>query len=104
MLAVALIFIFFAILAVAYELHFITDRLIEIGTIVEYYNRRDLRASGILKDLDDSEDSDSEEHVPFDGESVTREHKTWPQILLGILVASVVTLALIGLYGLLGRR
>jgi hypothetical protein len=101
MVTVALVFIFFAILAVAYELHIITGRLIEIGTIVEFYNRRDLHASGILKDLDDSEDSDSDEHVQFDGESVTQEHKTWPQILLGILVASVVTLALIGFYGVL---
>jgi hypothetical protein len=71
MLTVALVFIFFAILAVAYELHVITDRLIGIGTIVEHYNRRDLRASGILKDLDDSGDSEPDEHVPFNGESAT---------------------------------
>jgi hypothetical protein len=88
-LIVALVFIFFAILTVAYELHIITDRLIEIGTIVEYYNRRDLRASGILKDLDSNEDD------PYDGESVTQAHRTWLQILLGILVASIATLAII---------
>jgi hypothetical protein len=88
MLIVALVFIFFAILAVAYELHTITDRLIEIGTIVEYYNRRDLRATGILKDLD-FEASDSEEDNEFDGESVTKTHRSWLQLLLAILAASV---------------
>jgi len=91
MLTIALVFIFFAILAVVYELHVITVHLIEIGTIVEHFNRRDLRASGIK----DSEDAD------FASESITTMHKTWPQILLGILVASVVTIALIGLYRLL---
>jgi hypothetical protein len=47
MLIVAVVFIFFALLAVSYELHVITERLIEIGTIVEHFNRRSLRASGI---------------------------------------------------------
>jgi hypothetical protein len=92
MLIIALVFIFFAILAVAYELHFITALLIEIGTIVEYYNRRDLRATGIIKE-DDEDD--------FDGESVTKVQKTWRQIVLGILLASLATLAGMGLYGLL---
>jgi hypothetical protein len=93
MLIIALVFIFFAILAVAYELHFITGLLIEIGTIVEYYNRRDLRATGIIKE--DDEDT-------FDGESVTKEQKTWRQILLGILVASIATLVVLKLAGILG--
>jgi hypothetical protein len=99
MLIVALVFIFFAILAVAYELHVVTDRLIEIGTIVEFYNRRDLRASGILKDLDSDADLDSDDPTQFDGESVTQAHRTWLQILLGILVASLATLAIIKLAG-----
>jgi hypothetical protein len=47
MLIVALAFIFFVLPVIARQLHTITIRLIEIGTIVEHFNRRDLRASGI---------------------------------------------------------
>jgi hypothetical protein len=89
MLIVALVFIFFALLAVAYELHTITDRLIEIGTIVEHFNRRNLRGSGIK----DDEDND------FASESVTKTHRTWIQMLVGILVAAVVAVATIKLLG-----
>ena len=46
MLIVALVFVFFALLGVLYELHTITDRLIEIGTTVEHANRRSLRRQG----------------------------------------------------------
>jgi hypothetical protein len=80
---IGFVFVFFALLAVVYELHILIDRMIEIGTIVEYYNRRDLRASGILKE--DDEDS-------FDGEFVTKNHPSWPQVVLGIIGASIVTL------------
>jgi hypothetical protein len=87
MLIVALVFIFFAILAVVYELHIITERLIEIGTIVEHFNRRDLRASGIR----DAEEND------FASESINKIHRTWRQTFLGILIASVVCIVVIKL-------
>jgi hypothetical protein len=92
MLIAALVFIFFVLLAIAYELHIITDRVIEIGTLVEHYNRRDLRASGIK----DSEDDD------FASESITKTHRTWKQILLGVLLASIVTTVMIKLLGAAG--
>jgi hypothetical protein len=85
MLITALVFIFFVLLAIAYELHGIADRLIETGTIVEHYNRRDLRKSAILKDEDDD----------VDGDYVVKVHRTWRQILSGIVLASLFTIAVI---------
>jgi hypothetical protein len=89
MLIVALVFIFFVLLVIAHELHTITDRLIEIGTLVEHYNRRDLRASGIKPAEDDD----------FASESITQKHLTWQRTILGILVASIVTIAIIKALG-----
>jgi hypothetical protein len=78
MLYFALAFIFFALLAVAHELHAITSRLIEIGTIVEHFNRRDLRAAGI-KDEDD-----------FAAESIVKVQRPWGHIVLRIVIGGVV--------------
>jgi hypothetical protein len=80
MLYLALALIFFALLAAAHELHNITSRLIEIGTIVEHFNRRNLRASGI-KDIDGDD---------FADESVTKAQRPWGHIVLGIVVGSIV--------------
>jgi hypothetical protein len=80
MLYFALAFIFFTLLAIADELHDITSRLIEIGTIVEHFNRRTLRASGI-KDIDADD---------FADESVKKAHQPWWQIVVSIVVGSVV--------------
>lgn len=89
MLIVVLVFIFFALLAVAYELHTITDRLIEIGTIVEHFNRRALRASGVK----DSEDDD------FASESVTKTHARFIRILGGIMIAALVSVVILAVLG-----
>jgi len=85
MLIPALVFIFFVLLTIAYEVHGIADRLIETGTIVEHYNRRDLRKSGILKDGEDDES----------GDYVSHNHRTWRRIVWGIVLASVFTVAII---------
>jgi hypothetical protein len=73
MLIVSLVFVFFALVAVVEELHTITDRLIEIGTIVEHFNRRDSRASGM------------ESNDDFAGESITKTHRKWWHVLGGIV-------------------
>ena len=78
-----LIFIFFSLLAIAYELHTLTERMIEIGTLVEGANRRSLRSS-----LGESEDDYAEE-------SITKAHRTWKQTLSGILLAALVSSALV---------
>jgi len=80
MLYFALAFIFFVLLAVAHELHSITSRLIEIGTIIEHFNRRDLRSSGV-KDIDGDD---------FADESVRKAHRPWRQIVWGIVVGGIV--------------
>jgi hypothetical protein len=92
MLIVALVFIFFALLAVAYELHTITDRLIEIGTIVEHANRRVLRAS-----LGEHEDD-------YADDSITKVHKKWALMVGGIVLAAVVTVAILAGVGLIPLR
>jgi hypothetical protein len=81
MILVALIFVFYALLAVVYELREMTARLIEIGTVVENFNRRDLRAS--IKDHDDDD---------FASESITKTQRTWRQIVAGIVVSTIATL------------
>jgi hypothetical protein len=80
MLYFALALIFFALVAIAHELHDITSRIIEIGTIVEHYNRRDLRTSGVPDASGDD----------FAYESVRKAQQPWWQIVLGIIVASIV--------------
>ncbi|MGA8429176.1 MAG: hypothetical protein WB729_05115 [Candidatus Sulfotelmatobacter sp.] len=90
MLSAALVFIFFVLLAIGRELHTITSRLIEIGTIVEHFNRRDLRASGI-NDVDGAD---------FASESVTKTHQSWTGIVVGIVIEG---LAFIVVFKLLSR-
>lgn len=87
MLYFALAFIFFALLAIAHELHDGTSRLIEIGTIVEHFNRRDLRAAGV-------KDSDGDD---FANESIVKAQRPWKQIVLGIVIGGVVAGALLDL-------
>jgi CBS domain containing-hemolysin-like protein len=94
MLIVILVFIFFALLAVGYELHTITSRLIEIGTLVEHSNRRALRAAG----LKDSEDDD------LASESVTKTQARFAQILGGIVIAALVTVVILGVLGVISAR
>lgn len=86
MLIPVLVFIFFVLLAIAYELHGITDRLVETGTIVEHFNRRDLRKSGRDTDGDD-----------FASESIKKTHRTWGQTVWAIIVASLVCIGIIKL-------
>lgn len=83
MLIVALVFVFFALVAVIEELHTITDRLIEIGTIVEHFNRRELRASG----MESNDDSASE--------SITKTHRKMWHVLGGIVLASLAALGVL---------
>jgi hypothetical protein len=80
MLYLASALIFFTLLAIAHELHYITSRLIEIGTIVEHFNRRNLRASGV-KDIDGDD---------FAYESVIKAHRPWWQIAVGIVIGGIV--------------
>lgn len=87
MLIPCLVFIFFVLLAIAYELHFMTERLIEIGTIVEHFNRRALRESGIA----DAEDDD------FASESIRKTHRTWKKTLWAIIALSISCSVLIKL-------
>jgi hypothetical protein len=94
MLIFVLVFVFFVLLTIAYELHVITDRLIEIGTIVEHFNRRNLRASGIP----DSEGDD------FASESIVKSRRTWKQKAWAIVAASIVTAALLELLGAVVSR
>lgn len=81
MLLFVLAFIFFALLAVVYELHFVTERLIELGTIVEHFNRRDLRAAKVPDTFDDD----------FATESIRKTHRTWAQVVWAIVVAAVLS-------------
>jgi hypothetical protein len=92
MLYFALAFIFFTLLAITRELYDISTRLIEIGTIVEHFNRRNLRASGV-KDIDGDD---------FAYESVRKAHRPWWQILVGILVGSFVAAAVFKLLDSVG--
>ena len=94
MLIPVLVFIFFVLLAIAYELHIITERLIETGTIVEHLNRRDLRKSGIT-DIDGDD---------FASESIRSTHRTWRQTVWGIVVASLLCVGIIKLVaGIISR-
>lgn len=92
MLYLALSFIFFTLLAITHELHHIASRLIEIGTIVEHFNRRNLRASGV-KDIEGDD---------FAYESVRKAHRPWWQIVAGIVVGSIVVGAVSKLLASLG--
>jgi hypothetical protein len=92
MLTAALLFIFLVLLAIARELHTITSRLIEIGTIIEHFNRRHLRASGV-KDVDDAD---------FANESVTKAHQSWRRIVLGIVLEGFVAIVVFRLLARLG--
>jgi hypothetical protein len=87
MLIAVLVFMFFALLAIAYELHGITQRLIETGTIIEHFNRRDLRKSGIRDTNGDD----------FASESISATHLTWRQTVWGIVVASLLSIGIIKL-------
>jgi hypothetical protein len=82
MVIIALVFVFCALLAIARELHTITDRLIEVGTLIEHLNRRDLRSSGI-KDVEDND---------FASESVTKAHRTWRRMIYEILFTALALL------------
>ena len=93
MLFVALVFIFFVLLAIAYELHGIAERLIETGTIIEHYSRRDLRRSGILKDGEDDE---------F-GDYITHNHPRWRRIVWAIIGASLLTVAVLKVVAIVSR-
>jgi hypothetical protein len=87
MLVPVLVFTFFVLLAIVYELHGIADRLIETGTIVEHFNRRDLRDSG-AQDIDEED---------FASESIRKTHRTRRQTVWGIVIASLVSIAIIEL-------
>jgi uncharacterized membrane protein len=92
MLIVALVFVFFALLAVAYELHTITDRIIEIGTIVEHFNRRSLRASDVKSDDD------------FAGESITKTHRRWAHVVGAIVLAALASIGILTMLGVISLR
>jgi hypothetical protein len=92
MIVIALVFIFFTLLAIAYEVHTLTERTIEIGTIIENANRRNLRASGVASDDD------------FASESIIKAHRKWAHVAGGIIVAGALVSILLAVLGLISRR